>query len=115
MQEKTKFETFNDGIVELYETDESGEMKEECTARLRFQNRIVGEGQFYGAMAADIKISRRVRVPLWKNIDEDSAQFFFAVIQGSVYKVIRAQHYPGKTPPCTDLTLNHYGEKNGRN
>ena len=114
MQDKTRFETFNDGIVQLYEIDEKGNRKEKCTAALRFQNRIVGEGQFYSAMAADVKISRRIRVPLWRSIDEDNAPLFYAVIGKSVYKIIRAQHYPGKTPPCTDLTLNHYGEKDGK-
>ncbi len=113
MQEKTVFETFNDGVVGLYEQEENGNRKEKPTVTLRFQDRIVGEGQFYSAMAAEVKISRRIRVPLWKKINEDNAVFFHAVIGNSVYKIIRAQHYPNKTPPCTDLTLNHYGEKNG--
>lgn len=110
MQKKTTFETFNAGVVFLYRVKENGDMEETPSVKLRFSNRIIGEGQFYGAMAADIKLSRRIRTPLWKRIDEDNAKYFFAVIENAVYKIIRAQHYPGKSPPCTDLTLNHYGE-----
>lgn len=115
MQKKTTFETFNDGIVYLYEMDESGERKQTPSAKLRFSNRIVGEGQFYGAMAADKKISRRIRVPMWKSIDEDNAEIYYAVIGKKVYKIIRAQHYAGNNPPCTDLTLNNWGGEQWEN
>lgn len=104
-QQTVEFETFNDGVVFLHTIKENGDMEEEPTIKLRFGNRIVGEGQFYGALAADIKISRRIRIPMYNKIDEDHTDNFMAVIEDSVYEIKRAQHYTNKNPPCTDLTL----------
>lgn len=99
------FEQFGAGIVRLYGLTEDGRRKEIPEATARFGSRIVGEGQYYGAMAADKKISRRIRIPLFARIDEDKAGIFQAVIEDEVYSVIRAQHYYDKRPPVTDLTL----------
>lgn len=102
---QVEFETYNDGMVELYGMDENGEQEEKPEIKIRFSNRIVGEGQYFGALAADVKISRRIRIPMYKKIDEDTADTFYAVIGKEVYKIIRAQHYQNKKPPSTDLTL----------
>lgn len=105
MQKEQKTETFNDGIVSLHEVLEDGGMKGTPIATTRFGNRIVGEGQFYGAMAAGVKISRRIRIPLWEKISDENADAYFAVIGKERYEIKRAQHYHNTKPPCTDLTL----------
>lgn len=79
--------------------------------KVRFQNRIVGEGQYYAACAASIKISRRIRIPMYKKINEDRADEFAAVIENDVYTIQRAQHYTNKQPPVTDLTLKYVRER----
>lgn len=79
--------------------------------KARFQNRIVGEGQYYAACAASIKISRRIRIPMYKKINEDRADAFAAVIENDVYTIQRAQHYTNKQPPVTDLTLKYVRER----
>lgn len=105
MQGQIKFETFNDGIVYLHSIKDNGEIQKTAAHRSRFSNRIVGETQHYGAMAAGVKISRRIRIPMFKKIDEDEKDQFKAVIGDSIYEIKRAQHYQNTNPPCTDLTL----------
>lgn len=104
-EQQVKFETFNDGVVFLYSIKDNGDMEEKPKIKLRFGNRVVGETQYYGALAAGIKISRRIRVPLYTDIDEDSTDTFYAVIREKIYQIRRAQHYYNTNPPCTDLTL----------
>lgn len=100
-----KAETFNDGIVYLYEVDEKGKMQDKPAVKLRFQNRVVGEMQYYTAKAADVKIDRRIRTPMYKKIDDEKADCYYAVIEKTVYKIKRAQHYQDTIPCVTDLTL----------
>lgn len=95
----------------LHAIDEEGKMTEKPEIKVRFQNRIVGEGQYYAACAADIKISRRIRIPMYRTIDEDRADAFLAVIENAVYTIQRAQHYTDKKPPVTDLTLKYVRER----
>lgn len=111
IQQEIKFETFNDGIVCLHPIKDDGDMEEKPEYEARFGNRVVGETQHYGAMAAGVKISRRIRIPMLKNIDEDKKDNFMAVIGDSIYEIKRAQHYQGTNPPCTDLTLSLYKSK----
>ena len=108
MKDRVKFETFNDGIVGLHEINDSGDIEKTAAHRFRFSNRIVGESQHYSAMAAGVNISRRIRIPMFKMIDEDKKDCFKAVIENSIYDIKRAQHYRNTNPPCTDLTLSLY-------
>lgn len=110
-QQGVKFETFNDGIVYLHSIKDDGDMEEKPEHKTRFGNRVVGETQHYGAMAAGVKISRRIRIPMFRNIDEDKKDNFLAVIGNSVYEIKRAQHYQNTNPPSTDLTLSLYRSK----
>ena len=106
-----QFEVFNDGVVHILKITETGEPETKSKRPMRFSNRIVGETQFYGAKAADVKISRRIRIPMRRNIDEDNKNKFFAEIEGKLYRIERAQHYQELIPPCTDLTLNFFRER----
>ena len=106
-----KFETFNDGIAYLYSIKENGDMEDEPKVKARFGNRVVGETQYYAALAAGIKISRRIRIPMYAGIDEDTTDLFYAVIEKNIYQIKRAQHYTSTNPPCTDLTLSLYRER----
>lgn len=110
MQE-LQFERYNNGVVKLYGIEESGLPSEKPYLTARFQNRVVGETQFYGAKAADVKISRRIRIPMFRGIDEDNKSKFFAVIGKVIYRIERAQHYQELMPPSTDLTLVYYREE----
>ncbi|MBD5549478.1 MAG: hypothetical protein HDQ97_19220 [Lachnospiraceae bacterium] len=106
-----QFETFNDGVVKIFGIAESGEPKTKPEVSTRFSNRIVGEVQFFEAKAADVEISRRIRIPMYRNIDEDNKNRFFAEIEKKLYKIERAQSYQDMIPPCTDLTLNFFRER----
>ncbi len=99
-----RFETFRDGIVELYDLADDGSLGDKI-GKFRFGNRSIGNAAYLEALTAQQKISRKIRIRMFQKIDEDNRDYFRAVINGNVYKVARVQHYQGNRPAVSDLTL----------
>lgn len=95
-----RFETFNDGILDICETKERSIVKTRL-ANVRFGNRTVGVTRFYQAKVADEKIDRMVVVP-W--IPEFSAEDMI-IINGTQYVIKQIQEKFDASPPCRYLTL----------
>lgn len=101
MQQKRAFETFNDGIINIFSLDDEGD-KGELIAKLRFGNQIIGSKRFYEAKTAKVDISKLIRIPLCEKIE---AQEVIAVIDKENYKVKQVQHIYNSQPKKTVLTL----------
>lgn len=99
-----EFEKFRDGIVTLHDVNEEGKAGTKI-ATLRFSNRTVSQEAYQEAQALGAKISRKIRVRLFKTIDEDNKDYYRAIIDGCEYKIIRAQEYRNNLPPVLDLSL----------
>ena len=106
-------ESFNDGVVKIYKTENSsepGRMPTEAEtpkAKLRFGDRTVGNQRHFLALQAGVKVSRLVRCPYRTEVsalDVASVQDFS---DGKIncYKIKLVQ-YPEKVfPRVMDLTL----------
>jgi SPP1 family predicted phage head-tail adaptor len=102
-----KTQTFNDGIIKIYEvTDTADNGKkpvEKLTLKntLRFHERTVGITRFYSAMQANKKVDRVIRcqkLPTISTLDR-------AEIGGVYYTITQIQYPEDVEPPCMDLTL----------
>lgn len=98
----TRFETFRDGLVELYELDNQS-VPVQKFRDIRFQNRMVGAKRNYEAQQAGVTIRKLIRVPI--RDPEMISSGMFAVIRGRQYKIETAQVVPDTVPRSMDLTL----------
>lgn len=99
-REKTKFETFLDGLCSIWQLDEDRKPVL-VLANIRFQNRVVGYKRNYAAEQAQYQIEKIIRIPRADNITRGA----FVVIGKEQYSVIQAQPKIDTIPNCTDLTL----------
>ena len=108
-----KFESFRNGIVDIYETDGANKLAECKESGLRFGHRTVGIKRFYEARGAQVDISSLIRIHQRRDISTQDV----AVINGYRYKIVQVQQIYDTTPPVTDLTLKQMGtlmvKKNG--
>src|SRR5690554_5496111 len=95
-------ETFNDGIVKLYEVTniaEPGNMPKEglqLKGTLRYKERTVGMGRYWTAMQANSRITYLLRVPQLRNI---SSQDVAIPNDGKQYKIVQIQYPEDVEPP----------------
>lgn len=89
-----EFATFNDGVCNIFTTDENEE---------RLPNKYISLGfkRYFEASARQIDINRVIRIPQLGNIDN----FDFVEIDGVIYGVKMVQPIYGTNPLSTDLTL----------
>lgn len=99
-REKTKFETFLDGLCSIWKLDES-KKPVLVLENIRFQNRVVGYKRNYSAEQAQYHIERMIRIPRADHITQGA----FVTIGDNQYSVIQAQPKFDTIPHCTDLTL----------
>ena len=105
MEVKKKFLTFTDGQIELYETDEDGEIIEESRKAHRFGERTIGVKRYFAARTNDIELNKVIHIHMDRNVVTDMA----AVIDGTKYKIIQVQHISDSRPKCTVLSLSQRG------
>ena len=107
MPNPNKRQTFNDGIVAIYDlTDvaapgdmpQDGLRQKEC---LRFHRRTVGIKRYYTAMQAGQQVDAVLRCPYRDSV---SAQDI-AIVDGKQYRVTLVQRPEEIAPPVMDLTL----------
>jgi hypothetical protein len=99
------FLTFNDGIVDIYETDEDDVIIRNSVNQFRFGNRTVGVKRYYAARQNDIELDLVIHIH--KNLEIDSQNA--AVINKTRYKIEQIQQMPDTNPPCTVLSLSQRG------
>ncbi len=100
---KAKFEEFNDGIVDIYNVNDSDSL-EKAKGNLRFGNENVGVTRHYAARAADTRVDRVIHILRQQDIKPHQV----AVIEGEQYDIDKADHIKNTLPPITRLTLIEY-------
>ena len=96
-----EFSNFNDGVCNIFTTDENEERLPNKYTSLGFENRVLGFKRYFEASARQININRVIRIPQLGNIDN----FDFVEIDGIKYGVKMVQPIYGTNPLSTDLTL----------
>lgn len=99
-ESKKRFEEFNDGVVEIWLTDDNNNLSKRIR-KLYFKERTVGYKRFLEANAQKVKIDRLIRVQQINDIDTSCK----AVISGTVYNIFQNQKINDTFPKCSDLTL----------
>lgn len=103
MNSKTQIQTFNDGILDIYKTDDSGDKLENASlTNIYFQKRTAGITRIYQAAQASEKFTDVVRVALGVPI----SPYDIVVINGADYEVKLVQEIYDTIPKSKDLTLN---------
>jgi len=96
-----KLQTFNDGLVEIYEAVAPRTIAATPICTLRFHQRTVGVKRYYAAQQANAKIEHLLRCPFLKSVKAEN----IAILGGEQFRVSRAQKVEDVHPPCMDLTL----------
>lgn len=97
----TEFITFNDGICNIFTTNEDGERVADKYSNLGFENRVLGFKRYFEASARQIDINRVIRIPLLPVIDN----YDFAEIDNIIYGIKMVQPIYDTNPLSMDLTL----------
>lgn len=97
---KTKFEEFNDGIVDVYNVN-SEDRLEKAKSGLRFGNENVGITRHYAARAADTRVDRVIHTPQ----QQDMKPHQVVVIEGEQYDIDKIDNIKDTLPPITKLSL----------
>lgn len=100
-----EFQTFNDGVLYLFETDKDNKIIEKTKKNLRFGNRTIGVKRYYSARQNDIELKKVIHIHRNLNVVTDMA----AVIDNTRYKIEQVQHYADTNPPVTVLSLSQRG------
>lgn len=104
---KTKFETFNDGIVYVYKTtDISLPGYKPCLKPLfyrayNFAYRTIGVKRNYEAMQLSVRLDELISIHLDRNISPQDV----IVIEGVQYDIKQIQHRQETKPPTSLLSL----------
>lgn len=96
----TRFESFLDGLVNIYQLDQNRKPVL-LEHDIRFQNRVVGAKRNFEGEQAGYKIEKLIRIPK----TDLNVRGCFAVIRGQQYKIIQAQEILDTIPKCMALTL----------
>lgn len=104
--DQKKFETFNDGIAEIYSTDEKRKL-DQLIATPRYQEKVIGVTRHYAALSAQEQINLLIRIPQLRLFSEDCK----CVIDGYIYEIKQIQHINDTLPKVTDISLKRVGMK----
>jgi len=96
-----EFIGFNDGICNIFTTDENGNKMPDKFTNLGFSKRVLGFKRYFEAAAREIEINRVIRIPQLAGIDN----YDFVEIDGIKYGVKMVQEINDTNPLCIDLTL----------
>ncbi|WP_066679331.1 hypothetical protein [Clostridium septicum] len=97
-----QFESFNDGICDIYEEDEEGNKKYKYKG-LKFSKRVLGFNRFFAAKAVQVKTNAVIRIPQIKGINNHDTLLLKGL---GVYSIELIQEIDTTNPRCLDLTLN---------
>ena len=97
IQAPVRFETFNDGLCDIYGAEQSAPK----FCRIRYGHRTLGANRYYIADQAEIELHSVIRILQNRMIDPHDC----AMIDGVTYDIEQVQHIDDTNPPVTDLTL----------
>lgn len=100
-----EFLTFNDGIVDIYDTDEDDAIINNSVNQFRFGKRTLGVNRYYQARQNDIELALVIHIHKNPNIHTQNA----AVINKTRYKIEQVQQLSDTNPPVTVLSLSQRG------
>lgn len=104
-KQKIEFLTFNDGIVNIFETDEDDEIIKDTRKIYRFGNRTIGVKRYYSARENDIELKKVIHIHFKSDMTTDKA----VVINNTRYKIEQVQFLYDTNPRCTVLSLSQRG------
>lgn len=110
---KQQQQTFNDGIVKIYEvTDISAPGDKpvdglEHKLTLRYRRRTVGMSRYYTAMQANVQIDKLIRCQAHEDVSSQDV----AIIGNTQYRIGQIQYPEDTVPPVMDLTLTKLVQK----
>ena len=96
-----EFISFNDGICDIFTTDQEGVRLPNKYTSLGFSKRVLGFKRYFEASARQIDINRVIRIPQLPGIDN----YDFVEIDSVAYGVKMVQEIYDTNPMCIDLTL----------
>lgn len=112
MLQARKQQTYNDGVVKIYEVNQttiSGKTPKknlEIRENLRYGKKTVGVTRFYAAKQTNSKADKLIACPIRENVTATDV----AILQdGKQYQVIQIQYPEDIEPPTMLLTLERLG------
>lgn len=109
MKLKTLTQTFNDGVVDIYNVDNialaGNKPKQGLTKKvgpLRYEERVVGMTRFWTAKQSNAKVQQILRTPRVANVNIDDIA---VPNDGTQYRILQVQYPPNVEPPVMDLSL----------
>ena len=103
MNNNPQIQTFNDGILDIYKTDDNGNKENNAyLANVHFQKRTAGITRIYAAAQASEKFTDVVRVPRGVTV----SPYDIVVIDNKDYEVKLVQEIYDTIPQSKDITLN---------
>ena len=103
--QKNEFLTFNDGIVNIFETDDDDEILKESRRFFAYGARAVGVKRFYAAYQNDIELEKVIHIHYLPDLTTQKA----VVIDKTRYDIKQVQHFKHTKPRCTVLSLSQRG------
>ncbi len=99
------FQTFNDGVLDIWAIDNSGELEKIRYEKVHFENRTIGAIRHFAAAQANIAFSDLIRIPYISGI----TSYDCIIINGIKHEIKQIQNILNSNPPCIDLTLEKRG------
>lgn len=110
---KPKFQSYPDGLVNIYRVDNigaPGDMPVEGLVfknSLRYKERTVGIARRYAAMQNNKEVNYVIRCPELRTIEANDVAI---IAGGKQYEITWVQYIEDARPPSMDLTLERLGE-----
>lgn len=107
MKKKATFETFNDGIVNIYKLNDVSEpgmkpnLKPDLHKKCHFGYRTIGVKRHYEAAQAQVRLDEMIQIPIDRAISTQD----IAVIQEVQYNIKQVQHKMDTMPKTSLLSL----------
>ena len=96
-----ELQTYNDGLVDIYEAVAPRTIAETKKYRLCFERQTVGVKRFYAAQQANVQVAHVLRCPRREDVSTQD----IAVLDGHKYRIGFVQYPKKVSPPSMDLTL----------
>lgn len=98
---KSKFEEFNDGLIQVYTENDSGELEARFDASLRYGEENVSIQRHYAAKASDEQVDKVIHIQMQKRI----AAHDIVVIGEEQFDIGKIDQIKDALPPITKLSL----------
>lgn len=100
-----KFEEFNDGKIDIYETDDNDEIIRNSCKRRFYGEETIGVKRYFSARQNDIELNKVIHIHRDLKVTTENV----AVIERTRYKIEQVQHKTETNPYVTVLSLSQRG------